>query len=133
MSMIDDSDPAMGIEPFTSSWTILVKLIEVQVRTSLQHLWAEVSEKLSGVVDAGIKYGSGDRDILIILNTMSQKINEQEHAEAEHLRIMASDDLDEDELFLEGPKLPDIMLGRVSIARMLEAIGEVIPRMKGRN
>ena len=109
------------------------KLIEVQVRTSLQHLWAEVSEKLSGVVDASIKYGSGDQDILIILNTMSQKIREQELAEAAHLRIMASDDTDEDELFLEGPKLPEIMLGRLSIARMLDAIGEVIPRMKGRN
>ena len=109
------------------------KLIEVQVRTSLQHLWAEVSEKLSGVVNASIKYGSGDQDILIILNTMSQKIREQELAEAAHLRIMASDDTDEDELFLEGPKLPGIMSGRLSIARMLDAIAEVIRRMKGRN
>lgn len=108
------------------------KLVEVQVRTSLQHLWAEVSEKLSGVVDANIKYGSGDRDILIILDTMSEKIREQELAEAAHLKIMASDDLDEDELFLEGPSLPEIITGRLSIARMLEAIGK-LPRMKGRN
>jgi len=109
------------------------KLVEVQVRTSLQHLWAEVSEKLSGVVDTSIKYGSGDEDILIILNTMSHKISEQELAEAVHLRIMASDDTDEDEEFLEGPKLPEIMLGRLSIARMLDAIVEVIPRLKGRD
>lgn len=109
------------------------KLIEVQVRTSLQHLWAEVSEKLSGVVDASIKYGRGDKDILIILNTMSQKIKEQELAEAAHLLAMASEDTDEDELFLEGPRFPGIMLGRLSIARMLDAIGEVIPRLKGRN
>lgn len=109
------------------------KLIEVQVRTSLQHLWAEVSEKLSGVLDASIKYGRGDKDILIILNTMSQKISDQELSEAAHLRIMASDDTDEDELFLEGPKVAEIMVGRLSIARMLEAISEVIPRIKGRN
>ena len=106
------------------------KLVEVQVRTQLQHLWAEVSEKLSGVVDANIKYGKGDKDILVILDTMSQKIREQEFAEAAHLRIMAADDTDEDEEFLEGPKFPEIMLGRLSIARMLHAISEVIPRLK---
>lgn len=107
------------------------KLIEVQVRTSLQHLWAEVSEKLSGVVDASIKYGSGDQEILSILSAMSQRIKEQELAEAAHSRIMESDD--EDEVFREGPKLLEIMFGRLSIARMLDAIGEVIPQIKGRN
>jgi putative GTP pyrophosphokinase len=43
------------------------KTIEIQVRTDLQHLWAEFSEKLSDVVDSAIKYGGGDagwRDIL---------------------------------------------------------------------
>jgi len=34
-------------------------LVDVQVRTSAQHLWAELSEKLSDVVDPGIKYGGG--------------------------------------------------------------------------
>jgi hypothetical protein len=34
--------------------------IEVQVRTLLQHLWAELSEKVSDVVDPAIKYGGGD-------------------------------------------------------------------------
>ncbi|NUM56766.1 MAG: hypothetical protein HUU46_24320 [Candidatus Hydrogenedentes bacterium] len=32
---------------------------EVQVRTVLQHKWAETSEKASDVIDPGIKYGSG--------------------------------------------------------------------------
>lgn len=35
-------------------------VIEVQVRTSLQHLWAELSEKISDIVDPSIKYGGGD-------------------------------------------------------------------------
>jgi ppGpp synthetase/RelA/SpoT-type nucleotidyltranferase len=105
------------------------KLIEVQVRTSLQHLWAEVSEKLSDV-DPLIKYGAGDQDMLSILNVMSQKINDQELAEAAHLKIMDSDD-DEDE-FQEGPKFAELMAGRLAIVRMLEAIREVVPRMKGR-
>ena len=108
------------------------KLIEVQIRTSLQHHWAAISEKLAGAVDINIKYGSGDRDTLLILNTMSKKIREHELAEASHLRIMTSDDLDEDEEFREGPKLYEIMLSRSSITQMLEAIGEVIPRLKGK-
>ncbi|MEO7632585.1 MAG: hypothetical protein ABIU20_04245, partial [Blastocatellia bacterium] len=36
------------------------KLIEIQVRTELQHLWAELSEKFSDVLDQTIKYGGGD-------------------------------------------------------------------------
>jgi putative GTP pyrophosphokinase len=35
------------------------KLIEIQVRTTMQHLWAELSEKLSDVIAPEIKYGGG--------------------------------------------------------------------------
>jgi putative GTP pyrophosphokinase len=41
----------------------LDKAIEVQVRTSLQHLWAEISEKFSDVIDSSIKYGGGNEDV----------------------------------------------------------------------
>ena len=68
---------------------------------------------------------------LIALNVMSKKIKDQELAEAAHFRIMDSDD--EDEIIREGPKFPEIMDGRLSIVRMLEVIGEVLPRMKGQN
>ncbi len=34
--------------------------VEIQVRTALQDLWAELSEVLSDVVDSSIKYGGGD-------------------------------------------------------------------------
>lgn len=108
------------------------RLVEVQVRTSLQHLWAEVSEKLSDV-DPSIKYGAGDKDMLLVLNVMSQKINDQELAEAAHLRIMSSDDSDNEGVFQEGPNLTEIMDGRLAIVRMLEAVRAVLPRMKGRN
>jgi putative GTP pyrophosphokinase len=47
------------------------KLIEVQVRTSLQHRWAEFSEKLSDEVDRAIKYGGGDPELVSYLKTMS--------------------------------------------------------------
>jgi len=69
--------------------------------------------------------------MLIALNVMSKKIRDQELTEAAYFRIMDSDD--EDEIIPEGPKLPEIMEGRLSIVRMLEVLGEVLPRMKGQN
>lgn len=47
------------------------KLIEVQVRTPLQHLWAEYSEKLSDMIDPAIKYGGGIYRIKEMLTRLS--------------------------------------------------------------
>lgn len=58
------------------------KLIEVQVRTELQHLWAEVSEKLSDVIDSAIKYGGGDENIRSLLIAESGMVANVEEAEA---------------------------------------------------
>ena len=46
-------------------------MIEIQVRTSLQHLWAELSEKLSDVVDRSAKYGGGNKSVRMILTDTS--------------------------------------------------------------
>jgi ppGpp synthetase/RelA/SpoT-type nucleotidyltranferase len=43
------------------------KIVEIQVRTAIQHAWAEFSEKLSDVVDPGIKYGASTRRIAQLL------------------------------------------------------------------
>lgn len=37
----------------------LQRPIEIQIRTALQHVWAEVSEKLSDLVGPAVKYGGG--------------------------------------------------------------------------
>ncbi|MDX6612198.1 MAG: pyrophosphokinae [Blastocatellia bacterium] len=47
------------------------KLIEIQVRTELQHAWAELSEKLSDVVDGAIKYGGGKKEVASLLASIS--------------------------------------------------------------
>src|SRR5215210_6467006 len=47
------------------------KLIEIQVRTVLQHLWAELSEKGSDIIAPAIKYGGGDEGFQIILKMTS--------------------------------------------------------------
>jgi putative GTP pyrophosphokinase len=54
------------------------KLIEIQVRTSLQHLWAELSEKYSDIVDPTIKYGGGDETIRTLLTKVSDLVASDE-------------------------------------------------------
>jgi ppGpp synthetase/RelA/SpoT-type nucleotidyltranferase len=55
--------------------------VEVQVRSSLQHLWAELSERLSDVVDSSIKYGGGDQQVNQLLSFESEWIAKLEEFE----------------------------------------------------
>ena len=50
------------------------KPVEIQVRTSLQHAWAERSEKLSDEFGHEIKYGGGNRQISSSLERLSEAI-----------------------------------------------------------
>lgn len=59
------------------------KLVEIQVRTALQHLWAEQSEKLSDIVDPAIKYGGGDLKIQESLKESSDLVAALESLELE--------------------------------------------------
>lgn len=54
------------------------KMVEIQVRTALQHLWAELSEKLSDMNDPSIKYGGGDENTQGALTLLSSVVAEQE-------------------------------------------------------
>lgn len=54
------------------------RLIEVQVRTALQHLWAELSEKLSDVFDPSIKYGGGQAEMREFLAMSSELVADDE-------------------------------------------------------
>jgi ppGpp synthetase/RelA/SpoT-type nucleotidyltranferase len=62
-------------------------LIEIQVRTSLQHLWAEVSEKLSDQFDPAIKYGGGDDKIRQLLMNASAAVADLEQTEKDMASI----------------------------------------------
>ena len=55
--------------------------VEVQIRTALQHSWAELSEKLSDRFGQSIKYGDGDESIMSLLRTWSDQIAEIEGLE----------------------------------------------------
>lgn len=56
--------------------------VEIQVRTSLQHLWAELSEKFSDVVDPSIKCGQGPAEVRELLAMSSELIVDLERQEA---------------------------------------------------
>src|SRR5713226_5316692 len=59
-SVIDRRDnPSYGYRAVHIIVQMSGKAIEIQVRSSLQHLWAEVSEKSSDVLDPTIKHGGG--------------------------------------------------------------------------
>lgn len=59
------------------------KFVEIQIRTSLQHLWAELSEKLSDVVDRTIKYGGGAPDVRTMLARSSLTVERLEGVETQ--------------------------------------------------
>jgi putative GTP pyrophosphokinase len=59
------------------------KTVEIQVRTSLQDLWAQLSEKLADNIDPRIKYGGGDPDLQHTLSLHLEYVADLESGEAE--------------------------------------------------
>lgn len=47
------------------------RFVEVQIRTELQHLWAELSEKLSDKFGIDVKYGKGPKHVREFLGSLS--------------------------------------------------------------
>ncbi len=62
------------------------KLVEIQIRSEVQHLWAELSEKRSDV-SPGIKYGHGDRKVLDWLEDVSGLVSSLEDAELQVAKL----------------------------------------------
>jgi ppGpp synthetase/RelA/SpoT-type nucleotidyltranferase len=52
--------------------------VEVQVRTELQHIWAQLSEKLSDTIDPSIKYGGGSDLLKSKLARLSENVGKVE-------------------------------------------------------
>jgi len=64
--------------------------VEVQVRSSLQHVWAELSERLSDVVDSSIKYGGGDKPTRELLTSTSHLVSQLEEMERDSLEMQVT-------------------------------------------
>jgi len=57
------------------------KPIEIQIRTSLQHIWAEMCEKLADRIDPSIKYGGGPEEARRLLERVGSLVEEMERLE----------------------------------------------------
>lgn len=76
-------NPSYGYRAVHVIVNIVGQMIEIQVRTPLQHLWAEVSEILSDEFDTAIKYGGGPEEIQKLLSTASRLVSGFENIEQE--------------------------------------------------
>ncbi len=85
------SAPSYGYRAVHVTVRISGKLVEIQIRSSLQHSWAELSEKLSDVVDPAIKYGGGPDEVKKTLISASKAVATLEEAETRIARLLLQD------------------------------------------
>jgi putative GTP pyrophosphokinase len=97
-------DPSHGYRAVHVIARISGQLIEIQVRTTLQHLWAEFSERLSDRVDPSFKYGGGDDQIRQALSEIAEVAAELEIMEKDFAKIVAGSQQET----LLGERLPKL-------------------------
>ncbi|HCC79414.1 MAG: hypothetical protein A2X25_06810 [Chloroflexi bacterium GWB2_49_20] len=78
--------------------------IEIQVRTFLQHKWAELSEKLADIIDPAIKYGVGPEIPITLLDNMTNLFSKMEKLEL----VFESKDINDPKLSAVNPELTSI-------------------------
>jgi len=84
-AIIDRRDyPSYGYRAVHIIVDISGKPVEIQLRTQLQHMWAEVSEKSSDVLDSTIKYGGGPAKWRDFLAQSSKSVMVHENFEKLH-------------------------------------------------
>ena len=82
-SIIDRRNaPSHGYRAVHVVVSVVDRPVEIQVRSRLQHLWAELSEKCSDVFDdSGIKYGGGREAVRRMLKNFSEMVADGENEE----------------------------------------------------
>ena len=83
------SNPSSGYRAVHLVAIVDGRRVEVQLRTELQHLWAEISEKISDTVDPDLKYGKGPQAELDFLRNLSLAVARVEEEEAARRDFMA--------------------------------------------
>jgi len=92
-SVIDRRDkPSYGYRAVHIIAEIAGKPVEIQVRTALQHMWAEFSEKSSDVLDPAIKYGGGPSAWRSLLMGVSKVVADYEEIEETYLNAVTANE-----------------------------------------
>jgi putative GTP pyrophosphokinase len=109
------------------------KSIEVQVRTSLQQAWAELSEKLSDVEEPSVKYGGGSEKTQRFLRDASTLISMEEFGEKRLMDELSSPTSGE---WLKGVSMEDareaLRLRRVTIYTIIRDFIDHLSTLKER-
>lgn len=132
LSVVDRREqPSHGYRAVHAVVSASSKFIEIQVRTSLQHLWAELSEKFSDVIDPAIKYGGGDPKVLESLSVASQEIVQVEIAESvlhDILGAVAKERRLSEDTGRDIMKAQQIIAAhRRRVVSLIASMGEVVP------
>ena len=107
----------------------LGKLIEVQIRTRAQHLWAELSEKLADTYGQDIKYGAGDPWALAFLSELSTRIRKVESLQAQRIQLGKSRPVDPKMLKLAKKQAKSV---ETTLRQELYRINGLFNTLKGR-
>ncbi len=109
------------------------KLIEIQVRTELQHLWAEISEKCSDVIDPAVKYGGSTELVKTLLSTTSGLVEQHELNEIELASTVTPSLSQEDPVLEQGylAFVAELNALRQEVFKYLKEIIEHLEKLKG--
>ena len=109
-------NPSYGYRAVHVIARISGKSIEIQVRSSLQHVWAELSEQVSDLAEPAIKYGGGPDTIRQALANMATMVAVLESVENDAARIQTRD--------VDGRQHQRLQEFREQIIRMKKELAE---------
>ena len=91
-------NPSFGYRAIHVVPRLMGERYEVQIRTRLQHVWAEVAERLAGSFGQELKYGEGPEEARSALIQFSELVHQVETEEAYLIAAWTGRKLTDDEL-----------------------------------
>ena len=125
-SVVDRREaPSYGYRAVHVIVPVAGRVVEIQVRSRLQHLWAEISEKCSDLFDPAIKYGGGPDGIRNPLANASATVAQYEAFEGRFTPAPGESQTGEQVQFMRQAKtqLLELLADLINILDSLEKPG----------